>query len=438
MSQPIHPMTIHYKFLSAILLFFTATLFIPVAEVLKVIALAILFLYVVLNKSVRSEFSWRSQPVFFWLMLAFPAWLLISYILSDNQSDGIRFLEKRIPLLIFPLSLGLLTFPKQYLSRILLAVASIVTLACLGALLASLIQYRQTGDSAYLYNDSLSIHLGQQSIYTSLFVNCSIYIFSWQFFFLHPAPRWKGWLGAGIVFLLGISYLLASRNMMLMLYCSIVLFVGYYIVQRRKYLEGITLLLGLLMGAFMIYKFFPKTLNRFRELTVTSYNYENNAGESHYAGRFSAEQWNGANFRLAAWPCGWQLVKEHPLMGTGIGDKRDELNRVYLQRGFRFAIETRKNVHNNYLDILYSTGPIGLLLFLGGWCILPLLYFWRRRQWVAVFIQSTLILAMVTEVYFDRSIGALALGFLTCLLLAGSRGVSPDIKITDYPPDTSV
>lgn len=328
----------------------------------------------------------------------------------------------------------LLATTANFKRRLLLGIAGIVTIACAAALIASLLQFRASGNSAFLYNDSLSVYLGQQSIYTSLFVNISIYILAWYYFFGQLPARLRTLAGLAIPFLIAISYLLASRNMMLMLYASIVLFLAYYIVQRRKYLEGLTLLLALLMGVFLVYKFFPKTLNRFRELTITEYNYQNNQGEAHYAGTLTAEQWNGANFRLAAWPCGWQLFKEHPILGTGLGDKRDELNRVYREKGFQFAIDTRKNIHNNYLDILYSTGIVGLLLFLSGYCLLPFISFWRQRNWLAVLIHGTLLLAMITEVYFDRSIGTLSFAFWTCLLLI----LPPDIKNpTDYPPDTS-
>lgn len=427
-------MNSHFKILLALLLVFIASLFMPIGEAVRVVLLAITFIYVVLNKQLRKSSTAKKPTLIFWLMAAFCIWLVLSHLLSDNSNDGIRFLEKRIPLLIFSLFIPLLATTANFKRRLLLGIAGIVTIACAAALIASLLQFRASGNSAFLYNDSLSVHLGQQSIYTSLFVNISIYILAWYYFFGQLPARLRTLAGLAIPFLIAISYLLASRNMMLMLYASTVLFLAYYIVQRRKYLEGLTLLLALLMGVFLVYKFFPKTLNRFRELTITEYNYQNNQGEAHYAGTLTAEQWNGANFRLAAWPCGWQLFKEHPILGTGLGDKRDELNRVYREKGFQFAIDTRKNIHNNYLDILYSTGIVGLLLFLSGYCLLPFISFWRQRNWLAVLIHGTLLLAMITEVYFDRSIGTLSFAFWTCLLLI----LPPDIKNpTDYPPDTS-
>lgn len=402
----------------ALLLLFFASLFLSVLVSLKVILLGLLLLYALLaGKWPQKLTLFRSRPHIWW-MLGFAAWLLISaFIFSDNPKDTFRFLQLRIPLLIFPLAFGFLYIDRQQRNRLLLFMAWLTTFMAFACLVAAAITYIRTGDSAFLYNDSLSLLVGQQSIYTSLFVNISIYVFVFTLLFETQSSGRKALQTIALIFLFAFSYLLASRNMMLILYISTLAFLFYYLFGRKKYLEGATLLMGLFIAGFLVYKFFPKTLNRFKELTVTSYDYKSLAAESHYAGTFSADQWNGANFRLAAWPCGWQLFKEHPVTGVGLGDKRDELNRVYAQRDFQFAIKTKKNVHNNYLDILFSTGLIGFILFFTGWLLLPVIRLIRARDTLALFIVATLALAMITEVYFDRSLGAMAFGFLICFLL---------------------
>jgi O-antigen ligase len=206
--------------------------------------------------------------------------------------------------------------------------------------------------------------------------------------------------------------------MMLILYTISLGFSFFYIIKKKKWLDGVGLLVGLLIIGFVIFKFFPKTINRFKELAFTQFNYQSKARESHYASDLSANQWNGANFRLAAWQCGWQLFKEHPLTGVGLGDKKDELFNVYEQKQFHFAIDTNKNVHNNYLDILYSLGIIGLLVFLTGWVIFPAIHFFSNNDNLALLILVTFALAMITENYFDRSLGAMLFGFFISFLLS--------------------
>ena len=306
-------------------------------------------------------------------------------------------------------------------NKILLGTAIIVSVSCLVSLAFAISQYLQKNNSAWLYNDALSYLIGQQSIYTSLLVNISIYIFAYHLLYSRLSQGYKLLLGFGIAFLFIISYLLASRNMMLILYTTIIFLSFYFILTKKKYLLGATLLAAMLITGLLIFKVFPKTINRFKELAYTQFDFQSQAKESHYAGELTPDQWNGANFRLAAWKCGWQLFKEHPLTGVDLGDKDDELLKIYTQKKFQFAIATQKNVHNNYLDILFSMGVAGLFLFLSGWILLPFGEFIRNKDGLSIIILITLTLAMFTENYFDRSIGAMLFGFFVPFLLTSSK-----------------
>lgn len=379
--------------------------------------MGLLILFTFTQGSVKQKLHLFKERKYLWFMLAFAIWLITSFFLSENQSDGLRALQLRLPLLLFPLSIGLMQLTKELRNTIFLAIAIIVSVSCLASLGWAIHRYLQENNSAWLYNDALSYLIGQQSIYTSLFVNISIYIFTYHLLYSHLTRRYKFLLILGIVFLFIISYLLASRNMMLILYISTIFFSFYFILTKKKYLAGAALLAGIIISGFLVFKFFPKTINRFRELAYTEFNFQSQAKESHYAGELTPDQWNGANFRLAAWYCGWELFKEHPFTGVDLGDKEAELLRVYTQKKFQFAIATNKNVHNNYLDILFSMGVAGLFLFLVGWILLPLFQAIRNHDGLALLILITLSLAMVTENYFDRSVGALLFGFFVPFLL---------------------
>ena len=361
-----------------------------------------------------------------WFMVGFGLLLLISVLISDNKSAGNQFLLRRMPLFIFPVTVGLISLTKKQRDVILVGAGVIICLACLSTICYAYYKYQETKDSAWLYNDALSDLIRQQSIYTSVLVNIAIYSFI-NYLINYPVKRW-GRIGLviGIAFLFVISYLLASRNMMAILYLTILLFSLYIILKKRKYTIGIGLVaaFGLIVGVIFI--FFPKTINRFKELGFTRFNYESQAAESHYAGNLTPDLWNGANFRLAAWPCGWQVVKQHPVIGVGLGDKKDELMKVYQERKFIFAINTGKNIHNNYLDILMGTGIIGLLLFLTGWAILPMIRLIKSRDGLGFLILLTFLIAMFTENYFDRSLGAILYGFFVPFLLS-STGVKKQV-----------
>ncbi|HEX7904378.1 MAG TPA: O-antigen ligase family protein [Chitinophagaceae bacterium] len=374
--------------------------------------------------SFKDKLQLLSQRRYIIWMTVFFILLILSLFLSSNQKAGFRYLDSRLPLIYFPLSLGLIHLKKDVRDKILLSIAILVTIVvsiCLGYGIYRSVTFQNT---AFLYNDSLSEPItGQQSIYISLLVNLAIYIFSW-FLFYKKQLRYKPLLVLAILFLFIISFLLASRNLMLVLYASTLGFSFYYIIKQEKYLEGATLIMGLLIGVFLVFKFFPKTINRFKELSYTQFQFQQTGPESHYNMAVDTGQWNGANTRLAVWQCGWQLFKQAPLWGVHLGDKKAKLMEVYREKNFQFAIRTEKNLHNNYFDIAVSLGLAGLVLFLVGWILLPIRKAWRHRDGLALLIMLTFAIAMITENYFDRSLGSMLFGFFIPFLLSDKTSKS--------------
>jgi O-antigen ligase len=424
-------MTKKEKVLFILILFFLTTLFLPWLKIANIFAAIFLGLYTFFFDSFGDDsFAIRKESLpglfkqkwqllkerkYLWWMFLFSLMIVISVFLSSNFHKGLRYLDPRLPLAYFPLSVGLLQLKKEFKHKILLGFAWLTTSVMLLCLCWSLHRSEFFKKPEFLYNDSFTEILKQQSIYISLLVNLSIYIFTYHI--LYKKNRYKTWMCLAIIFLFGISYLLASRNLMLVLYVFTIGFAFYYIFKEKKYLEGVTLILSLLLGVFMIFKFFPKTFNRFKELAYTQFDYKSMGKESHYNMEVTKDQWNGANFRMAAWRCGWELFLSSPLKGVDIGDKKDVLMDKYREKDFQFALQTQKNVHNNYLDILYSMGLIGLSCFLAGWVILPLIYARRKRDGLSTLIILTFAIAWVTEIYFDRSLGGMLTGFFIPFLL---------------------
>jgi len=351
-----------------------------------------------------------------WFMLLFFLLHIIGALLSVNGQEAIRLLAMRVPLLIFPLSLGLLVIREELKNRILLCFCIVITVTALCCLGYALGQYVKFHDVSWLYDDNLTLAIKKQSIYVALMVNLAL--FSYAYLLNTPSfkIRFTGLAWVCVAFLLVFHFMLASRIALIVLYSGILIFAGYTIIKKRRFREGAIIAIGLLVLAFLLLKFFPKTLNRFRELEYTGYVYNSHAIESHYNGILSADQWNGANIRLAVWSCGWELGREHWVTGVPLGDKQDRLMQIYRDRQFELALRTRRNMHNTYLDVFCTFGVVGLLVFLAGWLVFPLLGSLRDRDGLGAFIILAIAVAMVTESYFDRSIGCLLAGFFICLV----------------------
>ena len=403
------------KVLSILVLFFLTTLFLPWLKIANILAAIFLALYSFFFNSFREKWQlFRKRKYILWMLLFF-IMVVISVCLSSNFASGLRYLDPRLPLVYFPVSIGLIKLRKEFKEKLLLSIAWLTSIVMVFCVCWAIYHSDFFKRSEFLYNDSLTQILNQQSIYISLLINISIYVFIYTI--TYRKVNHKPLMILSVSFLFMMSYLLASRNLMLVLYSFTIGFAFYYILKKKKYLAGAIVILGLLSGIFMVFKFFPKTYNRYRELAYFHYDYQNLGKESHYNMAVTKDQWNGANFRMAAWRCGWELFLSSPIKGVDIGDKKDVLMHKYREKKFQFGLQTQKNVHNNYLDILYSMGIIGLTLFIVGWLILPLIYARKDRDNLSIVIILTFAFAWITEIYFDRSLGGMLTGFFIPLLL---------------------
>lgn len=411
-------MPIRQKLFLLAIYFFMIFLFFPSLQALNFFSTVFLVITALSQNSLKEKLALLRERKFIIGMLFFFFLIFISVLLSNNRRSAFHFLDPRLPLLYFPVSIGLVNIEKELYKKVLTGIATIITMAsfiCVAYGIYRAINYNNT---AYLYNDELSESVtGLQSIYISLLVNVAIFIFTWLYTTEPENPGRYKFIPV-IIFLFITSFLLASRNLMLVLYATTLVFALTMIIKKRKYLEGATLILGLLICFFLIVKFFPKTINRFRELNYTSYNFQQDGAESHYDMALDSTQWNGANSRRAIWACGWQLFCKHPVFGVNIGDKNDKLMEVFREKKFWFAIRTQKNLHNNYLDILVSQGIFGFLLFLSSWIVFPILFLRQKRDILGITILVTFAMAMVTENYFDRSLGGMLFGFFVTFLLS--------------------
>ena len=407
------------KILFALLQLFFLTLLFPYNNVVSGFITGGLLLCCLLFNSVKEKICLLKERRYIIWMQIFFVWLVISLLLSENKSQVLPTVDPRLALFYLPIAIGLLQLKKDFKEKILLGFAVLTTLTCIACLVTAIQKYYTTNNPDYLYNDGLTLLTKQQSIYISLLVNISIYVFTYFLFF--KKIKYKPLFIAALLFLFGISYLLASRNLMIVLYLSAIGFIIYYIIKQKNYGKGIALLIIILLGGTAVITFFPKTLNRFQDIGYTNFEFNHEGKESHYSSGTTADQWNGANFRIAAWQCGWELFKQYPIAGVHLADKRDVLFEKYKEKNFQFALTTRKNLHNNYLDILVSTGAVGLILFLIAWIILPIKVAIRDKDYLSLLIMVTIAFAMITEVYFDRSLGGMIVGFLLPFLLTDKQ-----------------
>ena len=129
--------------------------------------------------------------------------------------------------------------------------------------------------------------------------------------------------------------------------------------------------------------------------------------------------------RRITWSAAEALILEHPVRGTGTGDIKNELLRVYGERGQFWAQEHRLNAHSQFLQSAACLGVgCGLLLVL--MLLVPLCTPWRRDPIVLLFL-LVCALNWSVESMLEVQAGVVWTAVMAFVLFRSSKG-SPDVS----------
>jgi O-antigen ligase len=411
-------LSIKDKILYALVVIFFITFYMPDWPAVNNSVIGGMALFSFFYNSFKEKFDLLAKRKELILMIGFYLLHIVSSFLSQNQHEGFAWTTIRMPLLVFPIIIGLLYIGQELKERILFSYAVITTVAIILCFISAIKAYIVTGDASLMYNDNLTLLIDKQSIYISLMTNIAIFSFAYLLTIKAKAVSKRGLVYVALGILVIANFLMASRIGIIILYSSAFCFGVWYAITKKKILQVAMVIMGLVVAALLFVRVFPKTLNRFRELEYTNYNYTHRGVESHFNMPVTQDQWNGANIRLAVWSCGWEVVKHYPVFGVQVGDKVEHMMEVYAAKKFDFAYNSRRNMHNNYLDILESFGFTGFLIFALGFLLIPLIKCIQTKDYFGVFVIAAFMLSFVPETYFDRSMGNMIFAFFISFIVS--------------------
>lgn len=397
---------------------FIISFLLPVSPVLNNIFLWSLVIYCFItppfSETIRTI---RGSPVLL-LISGFFLLHLASALTSSDIKEAGEMILLRAPLFFVPFSIGTFKF-SQRLKHKMLALYSLAVLTasilCLGNAIRLFVIFH---DASYLYNDWLSDVIGIQSVYFSQIVTLAIISITYLTVYEKAFHDRKIMAITSIVFLMLVQFLLASRVQLIFFYLSLlILLVYYFAFKQGRMTQTIIVLFAVAVIGLTIMNAFPKTVNRFNDLRYPKYAYASRGVQSHYNMPVTSEQWNSLNLRLAIWNCGWELFKQRPFNGYPLGDKRVELRNSYKQKNFVFAYERNFNMHNTYLDVIMTFGLLGIIIFLMGYFVLPILYCISNRDVFNLMIIVSFFFSLITETYIDRRIGCILMGLFFALVI---------------------
>lgn len=295
-------------------------------------------------------------------VLLFPVYFIVlslSLLYTDHLADGIELVQRSLSLLLFPI---IFLFVKEDA----LTVRKLFNFLLLGLIVSFFINF------SIAINNSLSVVQGTDDVTIieigslmktitlgwnyfvgaefSVLVNpsyVSVYILLVLSYFL------KKELISGVRFFIVVLlflylFLLASKVAYFLLFMMSILLIFKIKNRSKKYMMVIMFFLGLI-----VFLNNPRIFDFYSRVKV----FENTMEYDHTASEKS---------RALIWQTSFQLIKEAPLLGYGVGDANDILIEKYKELGYSHNYKNKYNAHNQFLQTFLQTGIIGfgVLLFI--------------------------------------------------------------------------
>ncbi|MGK7389600.1 MAG: O-antigen ligase family protein [Candidatus Cyclobacteriaceae bacterium M2_1C_046] len=132
---------------------------------------------------------------------------------------------------------------------------------------------------------------------------------------------------------------------------------------------------------------------------------------------YNLSQEHSANLRLITWDAAIKAIKEKPLFGHGIDERKEKLLQKFQELNFKKGLAENYNTHNQWLQILLTFGIFGMLYFLAI-LLYPLIIIKNKKILILYLLFVILIsINFSTENILSRQKGLIFFIFFYCLII---------------------
>ncbi len=356
---------------------------------ISIILLCLFSIYYSLKYKIKIIFNsnYLVLPILYFALIFF------SILYSSNTYLGIKNIEKILSFLVFPLIFTQIQrlFTKQAIWSIyfafLLSMAVVLVICYANALINYTVDPLPLVKGNTYFTSVLNIHPNYLSIY--LIFSASLILY---FYKIKKLSNTSDYLHCSIkiilIFLIIFSIvILRTRSGIFALIFTFLVYTIHHIQQKKQFNFKKTWLLG---SIFYLIIFI---------LIVTKTNPINNIDKF-----LKRDTPNSINQRLNIWHASLEALSKSPLLGYGIGDRQESLNKFYYITGFEQGIANNYNAHNQFLQIMLTAGILpSLILLLMLFNILKL-YFQTKKFYLLGFLVAVFV-TMGTECVLERQQG---------------------------------
>ncbi len=379
-----------FRYLIAITL-----IFLPFSVQLSNLALAISFLYWLISGNLKTKFKiLRERRVTVALFIGIYLMYLIGSMYSSDLSRVIKILERSLAILITPFMIGSFKWRKSMIFTPLNAFLLSCSMISVYAIFKTIYYFNQHPDEYYLefalwkLPQLVHFHAPYFALYLVIANICGYMMFSSD----NVSLKHKRVLLIFLAFSNILLFFISSRTALFANWMLIIIVIARHFYLKKKYWE--ILLSFLAMGIIFIIAYYNIPFLHTKISNILKEGY-------------------GTFFRLQVAEIVFELFKEAPLIGHGIGDAFQVLQQGYVDRGLQNYVGL--NSHNQYLFFLLSSGAIGATFFL---CILfysfRLAFKQKNRTYMAILF--VFCICFLTEELLSRQKGIMLYAIFNSLL----------------------
>lgn len=380
------------------------------------VSIAIILIAWIFIDVISKKINWKEKFKNPLLLSFFILYLLnlIGIIYSSDTITAFGSVEKKLPLLIFPvIILTTDSLSIREVKKLLWIFVFSVTVTCL--ICVAYAFHRNNYWDFFLnpnwfyfsYSDLTEI-VGIQPIYLSLYVELSFFIgllfILTRWSTIHILIKMVGVMQIGFLYL--IIFLLAGKMAILSTTVGIAMLLFYLLYKAKRTWLALLSTGSIIVISLVLITQLPIVKERFMSAVGMERTSQWVYGDPNQA--YSGEA------RLVKWKATFNLIIENWLIGVGPGDMQGELNKEYDRIGFQLGIQESFNPHNQFLQTWLSTGIFGLLSIIG------IVYFAFARSFndenLLLFVISFIFAAnCLTESMLERQYGIFLFSIFLCL-----------------------
>jgi O-antigen ligase len=340
---------------------------------------------------------------------------LVSLLYSSNKLQGMTELQIGLSLLIFPVifaSIDTEVFPREKSRHIFIAFISGSLVASFMLIIIAAVRYHGSSNlNEFIYT---KIAWGGHPSYISMYFSLSV-----AFVTLYLYETWKSSSSIKKSLLV---FLLIYFSFMILLLCSkagiITQLVVFLVLILASFQNGKSPVTGIITGILAIsftisaFYLFPPSMSRFGKAIRTLNNFDN----------IESDNTESTAERILIWNSALEAGLQEPVIGYGIGDVKEELEKVYQQHQMRQALKLSLNAHNQYLQTFLAVGIPGILLLL-GYMVGPFFLAFQKKYIIYAIFLLIVGLNFLFESMLCRQAGVVFYAFFNSLFIFDPVGV---------------